>query len=275
MRPDKIVGPIAAVFLLCMLSVIAMPAHGADVIKVGEPLHLHLRRLPVQDMTYLFFHPPDSTYENIAKDDLSYRKTFLAKGTGRDFEVIYFPQDPQSNFLQFEPNSSIPLTYSFNISGVKPMDLTDIAYILNIKIDIDYNHDGSYDDVISFDIKGETKSHMESKKGTVPINMNDLKKFNAKDGGRLRINISRQDHVDTSLTVYCGYHGYNSYLELPFSKYKYIDPVDPPPPVIWPWVLGIGALMILAAVGFFYFKQKQVENNTPEPVVRKGARRKR
>jgi hypothetical protein len=245
------------------------------VVQVGEPLHIYLRRQPVQDMTYLFFHPPDDIYHEKAADNLSYRKTLLSKGSGNDSERMYFPQDSKSNFLQFEPNSSIPLNYNFTISAVQPNDPSNITYKLRVLIDIDYDNDKDYDDAISFEISGTANSERRIKEGTVQIDTSRLKKFDGKNGGRLRVTISRVDDLDTTVTIYCGYQGYNSYIFLPFSKYKYEGDDQENGENYWPWVLAGAAIVLITGAAYFYLRQKK-EERIPEPVEkRKGARRRR
>ena len=261
--------------MLLSIPFISLPTYGEDVIPVGEPLHIYLRRQPVQDYTYLFFHPPDDTYSQLSRDNTTYRKSLLAKGSGFDFEVLYFPQDPISNFLQFEPNETIPLTYNFTIAAQRPVDLTDTTYIVNVKIEIDYNHDRNYDKVISFDITGRTISDVETKTGTIEIDTSELEKMNFKEGGRLRINISRKDDIDTLVTIYCGYHGFHSYLELPYSKYKQPSDENVDERKFWPYFLGIAGVFVIAAVAFFYFKQKQEESRPKEPEKGKRSHRRR
>jgi hypothetical protein len=271
MRYLRKVPYIAIIFIFCMVTFLPEFSAQSGAVQVGEPLHIYLRRQPVQDMTYLYFHPPDEIYEQKSHDNLSYRKTLLERGTGHDFIVLYFPQDSISNFLQFEPNASIPFTYNFTISTVRP----NINYILNIKIDIDYDHDGRYDKEISFDIRGEEDDKIESKTGIIPVDVSELKKFDEKNGGRLRVNISRKDEIDTTITIYCGYRGYNSYLVLPFSKYKYEGEEPGDGESYWPWILAGAGLVIITGTAYFYLRQKK-EEEIPHPVEkRKGARRRR
>ena len=99
---------LAIIFLFCITPFIAGSTAQSGAVQVGEPLHLYIRRQPVQDMTFLFFHPPDDIYNEKAMDNLSYRKILLQRDTGLDFIRMFYPQDGNSNFLQFEPNSSIP-----------------------------------------------------------------------------------------------------------------------------------------------------------------------
>jgi hypothetical protein len=275
MKIFKPIQYISILIILCSVPWITNSAAQTGAVQVGEPLHIYLRRQPVQDMTYLYFHPPDGTYQEKAMDNLSYRKTLFSKGSGSDSERMFFPQDPASNFLQFEPNETISLTYNFTISAVRPIDLTDTTYILQVLIDVDYNNDKDYDYQIIFEISGEANSEREVKKGTVSINMDRLKKFDAKNGGRLRVNISRKDDLQTSVTIYCGYQGLNSYFVLPFSKYKYETSENGNSYNVLPWILLVGGVVIIAGVGYFYLKQKQVDK-APKPEERKrGARRRR
>ena len=275
MRYFRSIPNITIIFLFCLMPLLNSSSAQTGVVEVGEPLHIYLRRQPVQDMTYLYFHPPDDIYNEKAMDNLSYRKTLLPRGSGNDFERMFFPQDPASNFLQFEPNSTIPLTYSFPISAVKPTDLSDITYKLLVLIDIDYGNDKDYDKQISFEITGEADSERVIKEGIVPMDVSQLKKFEGKDGGRLRVNISRKDFLDTTVTIYCGYQGQNSYIVLPYSKYKYEGETSDNGNELWPWFLAAGGIIIIAGIAFFYLKQKQVEKAPPPVEKRRSVARRR
>jgi hypothetical protein len=275
MRKFKNIPHIAALIILCTFSMASIISAQTGVVEEGEPLHLYLRRQPVQDYTYLYFHPPDVTYQEKAENNLSYRKTFLTKDSGNDLETMFFPQDPKSNFLQFEPNSSLSFEYSFVISAVKPPDPSDLTYILEFLVDIDYDNDGHYDDQLSFEISGDADSESAVKEGTVTVDMDQLKRFDGKRGGRLRVTISRKDDIDTSVTIYCGYQGYNSYFVFPFSKYKYEGEPPDDGGDYWLWILAGAGILIVGGIAYLYIRQKQVEK-PPEPDKRrKGARRRR
>lgn len=275
MRYLKKILPTVLFFLLCLSPLLSSTSAQDGAVQVGEPLHIYIRRQPVQDMTFLYFHAPDATYDEKARDNISYRKILLARGSGMDSERMFFPQDPQSNFLQFEPNASIPSTYNFTISAVQPEDISDITYTLLVVIDIDYENDKNYDEQISFEISGEADSSRAIKEGTIPFGDDQLKKFDGERGGRLRVNISRKDYLDTTVTIYCGYQGYNSFLVLPYSKYKYEGEIPEDGKNYWPWVLAGAAIVIIIGVAYFYLRQKQVER-IPKPEEKKrGARRRR
>ncbi|MGA1872689.1 MAG: hypothetical protein ACMUHY_03370 [Thermoplasmatota archaeon] len=249
----------------------------ADVVPVGEPLHLHIRRQPVSDMTFLYFHPPDDTYNERARNDLSYRLTLLEKGSGNDTLTMYYPQDPQSNFLQFEPNATLEFTYSFALSAVKPVDPSDMTFILEVLVEIDEDRDGDYEDEVSFEISGEANSERSLMEGTVPIDIGKMEPFDGKKGGRLRVTLSRADELETSLTIYCGYGGYHSWFQLPYSKFKYLPPDgDPDDPSMWPYVLGIAGVVVVSGIAYFFFRSRQQEQRKKsEPPIRDRGRRKR
>ncbi|MGA1793073.1 MAG: hypothetical protein ACMUHM_03910 [Thermoplasmatota archaeon] len=276
MKLNELMMLVAAVILIGLVFMAPVNAQSGAV-PVGEPLHLYIRRQPVQDMTFLYFHPPDDTYNNKARDDLSYRKTLLAKGTGNDTLTMYFPQDPESNFLQFEPNNTLKLTYNFVISAIKPTDPSNTTYKLKVRIEIDEDRDRNYDREISFEITGTADSERGYKNGTVAGNTGDLKAFDGKKGGRLRITLSREDDLDSTLTIYCGYQGYHSYFQLPYSKFRYApDENGDDPPVVWPYVLGVAGIVVLSGAAYFYFRSKQEEKEPPAKVPeRRGGRRRR
>ncbi|MGA1820863.1 MAG: hypothetical protein ACMUHU_07645, partial [Thermoplasmatota archaeon] len=223
MKHRELTALVPIVIMIGLMFAVPVEAQ-AGAVPVGEPLHLYLRRQPAQDMTFLYFHPPDDTYNNKAKDDLTYRETLLAKGTGNDTMTMYFPQDPASNFLQFEPNVTLEFTYNFVISAVRPTNPSDTTYVLKVLIEIDEDRDKDYDREISFEITGTANSERGYKNGTVSGNTGDLKAFDGKKGGRLRVTFSREDDLDSSLTFYCGYQGYHSYFQLPYSKFQYYPP---------------------------------------------------
>ena len=110
---------LAVVAVACVVLAVApgLPM-ASGLVEEGEPLHLYIRRSPIQDDTYLYFHPPEGKYYNDSYNDLGYRKTLLQKGGGNDTVTLFYPQDPGSNFLQFEPNPSLILRYNFTISAI-------------------------------------------------------------------------------------------------------------------------------------------------------------
>jgi len=276
MRYSDLIALVPAILMAGLIFAGPVGAQSGAV-PVGEPLHLYIRRQPVQDMTYLYFHPPDDTYNNKAKDDLTYRETLLAKGSGNDTLTMFFPQDPKSNFLQFEPNSTLKFTYNFVISAVRPTDTSNTTYILKVLIQIDEDRNGKYDRDLSFEITGTANSERSYKNGTVSVNTGSLKAFDGKEGGRLRVTLSREDDLDSSLTIYCGYKGYHSYFQLPYSKFQYLPPDDGKnSPSVTPYVLGVAGIIVISGVAYFYFKSRQEdgkkESKEPE---RKGARRRR
>ncbi len=241
----KVLIGLIAVFSL-LLSITAVPLAASQTIgavPVGEPLHLYLRRSPVQDRTYLYFHPPGDGYANESKDDIAYRETLTKKGTETDHFFMRYPEAIESNFLQFEPNKTLKMTYSFTISSVKPSDISDIKYTLGIIIELDYDHDGKWDRDIAFEITGDADNNLYTKEGEVDVDIGSLKKFDGKKGGRIQITLSRLDDIDTTLTIFCGYLGYHSHFQLPYSKFRYEQEPDEPSRA-WMWVVVGGVVVI-------------------------------
>jgi hypothetical protein len=267
------IGLVVAILILSSISVVPLAAsQTTGGVPVGEPLHLFLRRSPVQDRTYLYFHPPGDGYFNESRDNLSYRETLTQKGTETSQFYMRYPEAAESNFLQFEPNRTLKLTYSFTISAVKPPDISDIQYILGIIIELDYDHDGKWDREISFEINGDADNNRHIKEGEVDVNIDTLKKFDGEKGGRIQVTILRLDDIDTTLTIYCGYLGYHSFFQLPFSKYRYQQETDTPSNT-WIWVtVGGAGLIAVFVIYVIYAGRKKVP---PRSEVKDGRSKRR
>ncbi|MFW3145204.1 MAG: hypothetical protein ACMUIE_00145 [Thermoplasmatota archaeon] len=269
----------AGVLILCILPMMVSGAQPAGLtVKEGEPLHLYIRRSPVQDDTYLYFHPPEGKYYNDSFDDLGYRKTLFQKGSGNDTVMLFYPQDPNSNFLQFEPNSTLQLRYNFTISAIAPDLQPDLNYRLGVRIELDYQHDGDYDQELYFEIGGLADSEPRVKEGTIQVDISELEKFDGKEGGRIRITLSREDELDSTLTIYCGNKGFHSWLQLPFSKYKYEGDNGENGngnTAILVILLASGAAVVLVAAIMIRRSGKKKEEPVQEPVSRSARRRKR
>ncbi|MBN1390565.1 MAG: hypothetical protein JXA22_07990 [Candidatus Thermoplasmatota archaeon] len=275
MRSD-ICLPLLSVLMVCLVLIPVPIGAQSKAVPEGEPLHLYIRRQPVQDMTYLYFHPPDQIYADRSRDDLDYRETLMQKGSGNDTLRMFYPQDPdpRNNFLQFMPNASLELTYNFVISAVRPLDISNTTYILVVLIDMDMDHDGKYDRDISFEISGEADSQRSYKNGTVPIDIGSLRSFDGERGGRLRVTLSRKDDIDTSVTIYCGYRGFHSWFQLPFSKFDHSPQEDDTPPS-WPYLIGFAAILVVCGVAYFYFRSRPEKASTHEKPDDRRSRRKK
>ncbi|MGA1848966.1 MAG: hypothetical protein ACMUHB_06465 [Thermoplasmatota archaeon] len=257
-----------------LLSITTFPiviSQTTGAVPVGEPLHLYLRRSPVQDRTYLYFHPPGDGYQNESKDDIAYRETLTRKGTETDHFFMRYPEAIGSNFLQFEPNGTLKMTYSFTISSVKPPDISDIRYTLGIIIELDYDHDGKWDRDIAFEITGDADNNRYTKEGEVDVDVGSLKRFDGEKGGRIQVTLSRLDDIDTTLTIYCGYLGYHSHFQLPYSKYRYEQEQDGPSRA-WVWVV-VGGVAVIGAFIVYVIYSGRKKKTPPQSRERNPRRR--
>ncbi|MEA3559958.1 MAG: hypothetical protein U9R75_11960 [Candidatus Thermoplasmatota archaeon] len=263
---------IVSLMVILVFNTMMVGSQETNVVRSGEPLHLYLRRKPVQDMTYLHFYPPDN---DLIGSNVSYRETLQQKGNvGDSFPLMFYPQSRESNFLQFEPNSSVQFHYHFVISAQNPPPpiVEEPVYRVKVLIELDYEHDGKYDRELSFEISGVTGKGPEIKEGNVQFNIGSLERFEGETGGRVRVNISRQDNLGSVVTIYCGTDGYNSYFQLPYSKYKYLGGSDDPSVDLY-IVIGIIFFVGVIVVVFMIYKDSgKRKEKEPE---KKGRRRKR
>jgi len=244
---------LVVICLISSISTVPMTASQASAgVPVGDPLHLYLRRSTLEDRTYLFFHPPGDGYDDESRDDIAYRETLTRKGTETDHFYMRYPEAAESNFLQFEPNRTLEMTYSFTISSVRPSDISDIRYILGILIELDYDHDGKWDRDIAFEITGDSDNNRYTMEGKVDVDVDSLRKFDGEKGGRIQVTLSRLDDLDTTLTVYCGYLGYHSHFQLPYSKYSHLQEADDPSDA-WRWVVAGGVVIIMAFIVYVIY----------------------
>lgn len=273
---------LTAVSLIIAVSVLSFPALGqsSGVVKVGEPLHLYIRRQPVQDDTYLHFYPPDDT---LIGNNQSYRKTLQQRGNAGDSFLMFYPQARQSNFLQFEPNITLKFTYNFSILAQNPSlpVASNIIFRIRVSLKLDYDHDGVYDRDLSFEISGPTSNEIQVFEGTVPVKVGDLEKFQGSTGGRIKVNISREDSMASTVIVYCGTDGHYSWFQLPYSKYEYKgeDVTNPSGPYIYVFIGIIVVVGIVVAVLVFRDtknkKEKEKERLEEEERSKKRRRRRR
>ncbi|MFO8052038.1 MAG: hypothetical protein R6V01_10145 [Thermoplasmatota archaeon] len=242
------------------------------VVEVGEPLHLYIRRMPVQDMTYLHFYPPD---DELIGDNFSYRKTLQQKDTPGDSFRMFYPQSRESNFLQFEPNSSVRFYYHFVVSGQVPLATITVKPIYRIKvlIELDYEHDDVYDREITLEITGTAGQGPEVKEGNIPIDTSELKRFKGDTGGRIRVNISRQDSLSSVVTIYCGTGGHHSWFRLPYSKYKYEGESENGSST--PMIVVLLAILIFTAIAVSVLLYKDAQQKKKKEMEKEKGRKSR
>jgi hypothetical protein len=211
-------------------------------VMVGEPLHIYLRKDVPQQMLYLHFYPPSG---NVPLTDTTSRFTLERKGDINSTVVTFFPRDINSNFLQFEPNSTVEAKYQLMLFASRPINASDNIAKLELIIEIDYERDNRYDERFTKTISFSANSTFIEVKGALPIQSQELKRFDGKRGGKVRLTLTRSDDLDTIVVMHCGSSEHPSYIQLPFSKYKYVPSEDHNggiPPLL---VVGIGAAIVV------------------------------
>lgn len=244
-------------------------------IQDGEPLNLWFKRSPAQDSTTLVFHEPSLTEDQL--DDPKFRHSLGPRGGNTSKMVLFFPTDKNSNFLQFEYNDTLEGNFSITLSAILPQNASTIQFQIKINIEMDLDRDGDYDEEISFDVTGDADSTRRTYEGEIPKDQGIPERFDGQRGGRIRITIERKDLLDTNVLIYCGYKGFQSSFNLPFSKYTYVAPEPEDNEIPVSWIIGIGsAFIILVVFIVVILMRKQEEEPEPEePKKRKGSKRRR
>jgi len=259
---------ILIVLLLCPVVFVPMvESQEVQGVQVGEPLDLYIRRKPVQDMTYLFFHPPDDGYDTRSVEDPGYRKGLMPKGTIGDSFSMWYPQDRDSNFLQFEPNATLKLGYNITVSAIYPGvpgQIKDSNFTIDVLIELDYENDRKFDREISFSIRDESYSKPTVKEGEINIDVRSLRKFDVKEGGRIKVTFSRADDLDTIVSIYCGYRGYHSYLMFPYSKFRYTSIQEENKSDSWKWMLLFGGSILVGGALILFLKDRGKQKRSVE-----------
>lgn len=261
-------------FVFITAFVIILPSGNSqtNVVEEGEPLHLWLKRSPTQDLTTLHFYKPLDNED--VRGDARFRHTLGPKGEENDKLVMFFPTDQKSNFLQFEYNETLTGNYSFTISAIS---MLSERFSLGVELAFDKDRDGKYDESFTFTISGNTSRGIERYKGNINIPSDLIKKFDGKNGGRIRMTISRNDNLDINVLIYCGYRGEFSSLWLPYSKYTYVPQNEEDGPDYTLYViLGIMAVTVFVLVIIFGFRSKDGgKEKTPPQSGRRRRKSKR
>jgi len=211
-------------------------------VKVGEPLHIYFRKDVAQQMLYLHFYKPAG---NLPLTDTSSRFIIERKGAPNSTSVVFFPRDPNSNFLQFEPNASVAPEYQFMLFAATPQNASNNKAKLQLIIEIDYQRDNVYDKRSTTTLVFDANSTFVKVKGRLPIDAYELSKFDGKRGGKVRVTLARADDLDTIVVLHCGSSKDPSYIQLPCSKYRYV-PSDRKGGGVSPFlVLGIGVAVVV------------------------------
>ena len=252
----------AAVLSISMMLLLQVPAGTSQTtsrqVKEGDPLHLYVTRSVTQDMTFLYYHAPLDPNGNISAD-ARYRHSFGEKGSDTDSLVMFFPQDKDSNFLQFQPNMTLTAHYDITLSAVTPADTSDLGFDLKVTIELDLERDGEYDHTVTFHITGTADSSRTTHTGDMAMDPSDLEPFDGEKGGRIRVTITREDDIDTSVVMYCGYQGKTSSIWLPYSKFTYVPQDDDGDDgsYVWLVVLAIAVFIAIIVVALISGRDKE------------------
>jgi len=220
----------------------AVSGQTIGAVQVGEPLHIYFRKDVPQQMLYLHFYPPAG---NVPLTDTSSRYTIDRKGSLNATAVVFFPRDLGSNFLQFEPNASVPAEYQLMLFCATPINASSNKAKLQLIIELDYQRDNVYDNRMATTIVFDANSSFVKVRGALPIDAFELGRFDGKRGGKIRVTLARADDLDTIVVMHCGSSEHPSFFQLPCSKYRYVASDDNGGGVSPLLVLGIGVAVVV------------------------------
>ena len=254
---------------LVLLSIFGTrPSAGIDD---GTPWTLYMIRMPTDDVNHLSLYPEENPK---VLGNISYRVMVGQKGSGQESISIMFPPVQQDNKLQYETNVTIVAGYEFNVFARPPQNPSDLHYIIEVVIELDHTRDGDYEDEIRFRIEGEATNQEPG----APTNINgeiqlDTNILGDLKGGRMRVSFNRLDNIDTPVWLYTGYLGHQCMINLPYSKYVYVEEGHEEE-VNWTPFL-VGALIIIAiVVGYVMYKKKDPgSEKAPIEPIKRGSRR--
>ena len=216
----------SAVLLMASVLLTALP-QGAVIgqatggVRVGEPLHIYLRKDVAQQLLYLHFYPPPG---DVPLTEATSRFALDRKGSLNATVVTFFPRDMGSNFLQFEPNASVEAKYQLMLFASRPLNVSDNKARLELIIELDYQNDNEYDERFVATVRFNATSSFVKVQGSLPMDPEELRRFDGKKGGKVRMTLARADDLDTIVVVHCGSSAEPSFVQLPFSKYRYEVP---------------------------------------------------
>ncbi len=285
-------GPMIGYHLIAvlMLMTLLLPIHTpvrADMIIEGDQLKLWFFPQPfnpMEDRVHLSVTEVPGGREN----NTNYRVPLNARGSEGDSISTRFPVDVNNNWLQFRPNRSLDGSFRFYIkAGNMPTpDLGDPIvsdeghfpnpeYRIETTVEIDYDHDGTWDYITGFDIEGRwgTESFQPGN-----IEFPDLDYDREIRGGRLRVEMKRADNVNTTIYMYMGYERASNQcsIQLPFSKMAADEAEDGPDTDYTLLIyLGIGAVALMIIVLFYMKMRKDRERNELEEMERRPGPRSR
>lgn len=252
---------------------VAVSGQTSGAVQVGEPLHIYFRKDVPQQMLYLHFHPPTG---NVPLTETSSRFTIDRKGSLNATVVVFFPRDPSSNFMQFEPNASVDPVFQLMLFAATPQNASNNMARLQLTIELDYQRDNVYDKRITTTITFEANSSFVKVRGKLPVDAYELSRFDGKRGGKIKLTLARADDLDTIVVLHCGSSERPSFFQLPCSKYIYVpsnDKGDGISPMI---VLAIGvAMVIVFFVGLRLLNRKKGkgEETKEVPTPRRNKKR--
>ncbi len=261
---------ISMVMAFSFLSVTMISGQTSSGVQEGEPLHLWLKRSPAQDLTTLSFYPVQ--IDDTVSSDPKFRHALGSKGQETSKLTAYFPTHPDSNFLQFEYNSTLAGEYNFTISAVLPKNASDIEFRLKVTLEFAQERGSDLDVEFSFIIVGQADSNRRTYTGDIEIDKDLLERFDGEKGGRMKLMIERVDNLDTDVLLYLGYGESTCSFDLPYSKYKYVPGEEEEDGFDWTIVViiifGSLVIIILVFLAFGLIGGKKEKDVTDEPPQR-------
>ncbi len=261
---------ISMVLAFSFLSVSVISGQTSSGVQVGEPLHLWLKRSPAQDLTTLSFYPIQ--VDDTVSSDPKFRHSLGPKGQENSKLTAYFPTHPDSNFLQFEYNSTLVGAYNFTISAILPNNASDIEFRLKVTLAFAQVRGSDLDVEYSFVILGQADSNRKTYTGDIEIDKDRLDRFDGEKGGRMKLTIERVDNIDTDVLLYLGYGGRTCSMDLPYSKYRYEPIKEEEDGFDWTILIiilfGSLVIIILVFMAFGLIGGKKEKDDTDEPPKR-------